>query len=440
MTNHYKIKKETAEKILEQVILRMNYNLSLTSEENINLVKEQTGQGITSVDYNSDQAKQGEQVAGEMKKQQDLKKSFNQKFITLNIPQNSQKIKQIVLPVGTKYYLFKPNDNRVDIFFSSWEQDPEKSQSIPQEKDLKYYLPDNTLRSFRLPDGKYFSIRLRKISNDPPQWSFSWYYTKEGEIYDQSKFVNISEVPEDYLDKGDEFWDTWGSWIMAGLSVAALVIIPPPAGLWISVGIDMIQSVQDLAEGNYVGATIAAILALLPVAFIKIPGIGTISQKEATALAEKFANATDEAAVKTIYDGLSDVEKKYFRTVFSQDPHKIFTELDKVMWENISKGLQSGAYDAKQLVNTINKMISEGKLKYPDLVKWYQKADVKRFGVDLGATGLILGGTYAYGKYQQSKTGESLASKVTTEKKDSYPCEEKNKALAELGLPPEPCK
>jgi hypothetical protein len=423
MTNHYKIKKETAEKILEQVILRMNYNLSLTSEENINLVKEQTGQGITSVDYNSDQAKQGEQVAGEMKKQQDLKKSFNQKFITLNIPQNSQKIKQIVLPVGTKYYLFKPNDNRVDIFFSSWEQDPEKTQSIPQEKDLKYYLPDNTLRSFRLPDGKYFSIRLRKISNDPPQWSFSWYYTKEGEIYDQSKFIDINEVPRDYLDKGDEFWDTWGPWILAGLSVLATILFPGSIGIWLSVGIDMIQAVQSLAQGDKFGALIATILAFLPVGISKIPGIGTITKEETKLLANKFANASDEDAIIKIYkEELNDKQKKIFQTVFSQDPQKIVKELDNVMWKNIEAGLQTGQYSAKQLVESVNNLISSGKLKYPDLVKWYQKAGVKRFGIDLGTTGLILGGSYGYSKYKQKQS----TSNFFKEPKKSYPKEKQS--------------
>jgi hypothetical protein len=200
----------------------------------------------------------------------------------------------------------------------------------------------------------------------------------------------------------------------------------------------MIPAVEDAVKGNYLGATISTILAFLPAAFIKIPGVGTISQKEASTIAEKFANAADEQAIERIYrTELSDTQKKYFRTVFSQDPHKIFTELDKVFWNNISQGLQTGAYDAKELVKTINNLISEGKLKYPDLVKWYQKADVKRFGIDLGSVGLVIGAAYGYGKYQEDKKLEDII--VTRPKASSYNCEEKNKQRQKVGLPPKPC-
>ena len=37
------------------------------------------------------------------------------------------------------------------------------------------------------------------------------------------------------------------------------------------------------------------------------------------------------------------------------------------------------------------------------MVKWYQKSGWKRFGIELGATGLVIGSAYGYGKYQKSK-------------------------------------
>jgi hypothetical protein len=60
-------------------------------------------------------------------------------------------------------------------------------------------------------------------------------------------------------------------------------------------------------------------------------------------------------------------------------------------------------------------LIKDGSLKYPDLVKWYQKSGMKRFGVELGATGLVVGGAYLYGKKIKSDFREKIKPKGTSD-------------------------
>ncbi len=425
--------KNTPKESLKRIQLFMSYDQSLTLKENVNQLIEQTGEGLTTFETLSNQ------VNSQLEKQRKSKEEFDSQFITFPIPPNKFNVKDLIAPIGTQLQYVDKNDNLVNFFnFKNWLNNPTWSKYVPSDKDLKYIFPENKVIAFKLPDETLYKVQIRRISDNPLKWEFLWFYDNNGQPYDQQKILGDVKIPVDYLYDPDGFWEKWGQWIMAGLSVAALALIPPPAGLWISIGLDMIPAVEDAVKGNYLGATISTILAFLPAAFIKIPGVGTISQKEASTIAEKFANAADEQAIERIYrTELSDTQKKYFRTVFSQDPHKIFTELDKVFWNNISQGLQTGAYDAKELVKTINNLISEGKLKYPDLVKWYQKADVKRFGIDLGSVGLVMGAAYGYGKYQEDKKLEDII--VTRPKASSYNCEEKNKQRQKVGLPPKPC-
>lgn len=390
-------------KEVSKSILLMNYDTQKTLKENECYINEQTG-----IDFSTTEKNQ-EILRREQQKQQELKKDFIQKFDSYKIPipnsasQNGKNVKDLLLPKGSKVKLFQKSEPRTDLFsFKNW-GGTKWEKYIPSENDLVYHLPDNTLRSFETPDGEFFKGQIKRIKDNPPTYSFDWYYNENNEPYNQAEVLGDTEIPDDFLSKEGGFWDTWGTWITAGLSVLATILFPGSIGLWLSVAIDLTQAIEDLAKGNNMGAFISTILALLPVGIGKIPGIGTITKKECDILANKFVNAKTEAEIVQIYNGLEEAEKKAFQTVFSQDPEKLLKSLDTVWWQNLSQGLQTGAYDPKELVSAINKMIHNKVLKYDDLVKWYQKANIKRFGIDLASTGLILGGTYGYGKYKQSK-------------------------------------
>jgi len=371
-------------------------------------IKEQTGQGITTIDYNSPESKAGQDIAVEMIRQKELKSSFDKKYLTINIPQNSQGVNQIVLPINTKYVLWKSDDDRVQNFFGSWEQDPEKSKSIPTEEDLKYYIPDNTLRAFRLPEGEYFSIRLKKISNTPPRWSFKWYYTKSGEIYDQSKYINIDEVPDEYLQEKGGFWDTWGTFIMITTSLAAAALIPPPLGLIISATIDMIPAVQEFAEGDNIAGIISVILAMSPLVGSKL---FKISKAEAEILAKKFAKIPP-GKVNETYNKLSPELKKAFQSVFRNDPYIMMNEFKKIMWQQLEFRLGKKLVDPNKAMLKIN--VALKKLPYKDVEKWYKTTGLKRLGFDLGVTSSGIGYLFYHEKKRQT---ELLLNKVKNSKK-----------------------
>jgi hypothetical protein len=406
-------------KEVNKAILMMKYNSSLTLNENELFINEQGGIGGAGVSDWQVKAQQENitKIQAEKERQQQLKKDFDSKFIIIKIPKNDFGVDNLTIPKGSGIKLWDKNTSRVNSFFKSW-FGTDWERYLPKEDDLKYIFPDNTLRSFTVPDGTSYTSNLERVSDNPITWKFKWYYDDNGNPYNQKKELEGTEIPEDYLYKEDGFWDKWGPWILAGLSVLATILFPGAVGIWLSVGIDMIGAVQSLAEGDKMGALVSTILAFLPVGLGKIPGIGTITKEEAINLANKFAKATDEAQISNIYSKLSTKEQKYFQTVFSQDPEKIVKELDNVMFQKIVKGIPNQTYNAKELVDTINSMISSGKLKYDDMVRWYQKANIKRFGIDLGTTGLILGGTYAYGKYQQAKQTKQvkdLSSKAVSE-------------------------
>lgn len=414
---------------VNRVILMMKYDSSLTLNENELFINEQPDEKFMSRQERKQMAdvekERNQKIENEKQRQNQLKMDFDEKFISIKIPKNDYNVETLIIPKNSEINLWEKNVSREQSMFKSW-INTQWEKYIPDEDSLRYILPDGTLRNFTTPDGTYFRTKLRRVSENPLTWKFIWYVDENENLYDQKKVLGGIEIPDDYLYKEDGFWDTWGPWILAGMSVLATILFPGSIGIWLSVGIDMIGTVQSLAEGDNMGAFISTVLAFLPVGIGKIPGIGTVTKEESMVLAKKFANATNETEISRIYNGLSKKEQKIFQTAFTQDPEKVVKSLDDVMWKNIVNGLQNGQYNPKELVNIINSMISEGKLKYDDMVKWYQKANIKRFGIDLGATGLILGGTYAYGKQKQRQGMSTIQSIAYTTPKEHYSEEESN--------------
>jgi hypothetical protein len=387
-----------------------------------NKILEQTGPGITAFNPSSDEAKLGEKISDETKRQNELKAQFDENFITVKIPYpNKFNQKMLVLPKGTATSFFNKGDYRISFFrFKEWDKNPKWAPYVPKENDLREILPDNTLKSFKLVDGTSFKLTLKRESDTPLKWVFNWYYDENDEAYDQNYYIGEFEIPKSYIDEEDGFWDKWGWIIMAGLSVAATALFPGAPGLWLSLAIDLVPAIEAYRDGSGPGVAIAIILALIPFGIAKIPGLGTITKSQADNLANKFVNALDEADIKRIYGELSKTEKNIFQRVFRQDPTKMLKSLDDAMWNNIINGLQTGQYTNKEIVNIINKLIKDGTLKYPDLVKWYQKSGIKRFGVELGATGLVVGGLYLYNKNKTSEVSKLIKSDTKNMSREEY--------------------
>jgi len=409
---------------IDRVNLLMKYSVNKTIAENEiskvqksyfgpkktfeKMMNEQEGRGSSiAVDPEGDRQKELEK-----QRQEILKKDFNTKFTSYKIPTNQYGVKSLVLPKGTGLTFWKKNEDRVKGFFKSWEGSQWDSY-IPKNKDFDFIFPDDTLRAFRLPDGEFFTGRVKRVSDNPLTYAFVWYYDENDNPYKQEDYLRGTEIPDDFLEKEQGFWDKWGGWIIAGLSMLIAATVPGMQGLLLSALIDLIQVGYSLHEGDTFGAVISAIMMFVPFIGASIKGLGTISKSKALELAEKFGQAESKAQVNLIYEGLSDADKILFRTVFSQDPEKLMNFISQKQWELLADGLKTGLFDKKDFVKTVNELIASGKIQYPELAKWWQKnPNLARFGLDLGLSGLVLLGGKGYTYYDEKKKEKEINKQI----------------------------
>lgn len=415
---------------IDRVNLLIKYSVDKTIDENAiskvqksyfgpkktfeKMMNEQGGVGGTGVSDWQVQASQEDLAKHEKekKRQEQLKNEFNSKFITYKTPTNKYKVQNLTIPSESAVTLWKKNEDRVRKFFKSWEGS-QWSNYIPNNKDFDNLFPDDTLRAFTLPNGEFFTGRVKRVSENPLKYEFDWYYDNNDNPYDQNEILGDIEIPDDFLFKEEGLWDKWGGWIMAGLSMLIAAVIPGMQGLLLSALVDLVQVAYSLSQGDKFGALISTIFMFIPFIGPSIKGLGRISKAKAVELAEKFAVAESKAQVDLIYEGLSESDKIIFRTVFSQDPDKIMKLLDQKYWDMLADGLRNTTFDKADFVKSVNELIRSGRIQYPELAKWWQKnPGMTKFGIDLGASGLVLLGAKIYADSEKKKGEEQKMKQV----------------------------
>lgn len=383
-------------KEVNRAILMMKYDSSLTLNENELYLNEQEGRGSSlQLDPERDR-----RIEIEKQRQQQLKIDFDSKFVVVKIPpKNSAKANTLILPKGTDFKIWEPNESRVNSYFKSW-VGTTLDEYVPEENELRKIFPDGTLHNFKIPDGTEFIGKLKRISDKPLVWDFIWWYNKNGTPYNQNEYLGDTEIPDDYMYKEDGFWDKWGAWIIMATSVALAVLIPPPAGLILSALVELVPAVQQFSEGDNVGGIISVVLALSP--FVGSSLI-KISSKEAKILAQKFARANPQD-INSIYNKLTPELKKAFQSVFRNDPRIMGKEFEKIMWSQITQGLERKLIDPKQLLIEINKQLKT--MPYSEVAKWWERTGLKRFGFDISVTAGGLATAYFVGKQEAEKESE----------------------------------
>lgn len=414
----------------ERVTLLMRYSTDKTVNENSiskvqksyfgpkktfeKIMNEQGGMGGAGVSDWQVKASQEELAKHEKekKRQEELKKDFISKFTSYKIPRNKYDVQNLTLPKGSVVTFWKKDEDRVKKFFKSWEG-TQWNNYIPNNRDFDYLLPDNTLRAFTLPDGEFYTGRVKRVSDNPLKYEFDWYYNNNDNPYNQNEILGDVEIPDDFLTKEEGFWDKWGGWITAGLSMLIAAVVPGMQGLLLSALIDLAQVAYSLSQGDKFGAVISGIFMFLPFIGPSIKGLGRISKAKANELAEKFVVAESKAQVDLIYEGLDDADKILFRTVFSEDPQKIMKLIDEKYWDMLSDGLKSSTFDKTDFVKSVNELINSGRIQYPELAKWWQKnPGMTKFGIDLGLSGLVLLGAKKYADYEKNKAEEKQQKQI----------------------------
>lgn len=194
----------------------------------------------------------------------------------------------------------------------------------------------------------------------------------------------------------DEFlksinWSEWGQWSLMGGSLLAALFIPGAQGLWISIGLDLIAA-ADLYfnEKDNLGAGIASVLAFIPVIGDALK-IGKVSVKTTQKLTKLLSPLkTEEEILNTIFK-LPKQEQYIVQQILKQDPKTL---------NRLIKGVVSSKITTKQealkIALQINNLVKSGKLPKASAGAFYKNLNLKRFGFDLGVSGLILIGGWTY--------------------------------------------
>lgn len=275
----------------------------------------------------------------------------------------------------------------------------------------------NSVSSFKTPDNIVYKSILRHptlqnlakkgatwnqfyaLNPEPYGWKFVGYFS------DETKKPFIGVEPE----KG--FWDEWKYWIMGGASILAAIIIPGIGGILVSIGIDLVASAMQYAEGDTIGAGVSAVLAFIPVIGRVIPGL-KVADDVASKLAKEFAPLTDEVAILNKVKSLPQQERYFMQKLLAEDPKKLTALIEKEIVGHVNQK------NAGEVVSTLNELIKNKKLDKVKATAIYNSLTLRRFGFDLTASGLILYGEMKYKDFLNNKAQEQVMDGAAPDEED----------------------
>jgi len=352
------------------------------------------------------------------------KKEFNEKFIVYEVPRSSvNKNTSLTLPRmvngnKTLVSVFKSTPNPSSFGFDKWDNDPEWRKFIPTQENLDsiFYKP-GLLRSFTV-DGVQYKTNIKRISNQPLKWTFFWFTDENGNNYDQSKFMKLSEVPSDYLKQDETWWDEWGQWALAGASIIAACF--GPVGLLVSIGLDLVAA-ADLyyREDDTIGASVSVVLAFLPVIGDALR-IGKVGVQDATRLAKEFAPLKTEAEILVKMDELKKVRPNdayIVSKLLEEDPRKIGKLIEEEIFKKAST-TQLTKGEVTNLVQRMNELVKSGKMDPAKATAWYKRMGLRRFGIDIIATTGVM---YVGAKTKEKQIDQKMSFRPENEKKPLTP-------------------
>jgi len=391
-------KKEENIELLKRVIMFMNYDMRKTLNENIESVK-----GII------------------LEQDEEYKKEFDKKYVIAKTPLKANKqpmvsnasdmaqmaavnlaapgaasvvalsdafsgeeSASIIIPRTNQIYFYQEGDNPTQGFFKDW-YNTQWEQYIPNEEQFNSKFPPMTLRQFRTPDKKLYSLRIQRDTENkkPNVWNVLGYYDENNQPYIQKDYVTM-EIPKAYLpltsfwDKFVDYWENnWDEWLWviaaiivgiltegvgfalvgeAGASATAMTLFGRALtwrALWRYLGEASVWSTKgliNLAEGKSKDASIDFIFGFLLPA---VHGLGinrwgvTATEQEAAALSSKLVGKStqevSELLTKSVAQGgLSKGEKRLFKQIAVMAPETVNTQTVSVIRELNNKLIASG--------------------------------------------------------------------------------------------------
>lgn len=316
------------------------------------------------------------------------------------------KLIQILRPDGK--YMYAPEGTKILSFFESDAMDGSRFKDslktfISKEKgglgnsqtqawiprDWSKIVALNSVSQFKTPDGKQYQAVIRhpqldklgsttweefyKLYPNPNGWKFYYYLTIDGK--EAFKGVTPTKTVLHHLDE-------WKYYILAGASILAAVLIPGIGGLIVAIGIDLFAAGLQVYEGDTIGAAVSAILAFVPVIGKVIPGL-KVSKEVAENLAKGLAPLDTEAKIIAFVEELPQQQRYFMQKLLAEDPKKLSDLIAKEMYQNVKPE------NVLDVVSELNKLIKNKTLDKVKAETWYKSLGLKRFGFDLGVSGLV---------------------------------------------------
>lgn len=324
--------------LIEDILLKMNYDLSKTLTENKNFVVEQAIGYEQYLDRkNQQELNQGAEPA-QPKQLRPGEVKLENEYMT--VPGH--------FPIATPFngYIFIPNESRYTLFngtenLTKLYNYPSDVAKRPTEEKLKSILKTGTLKSFTTPSGeRYWFIPL--VGKDFGDLVYGGYRTLNGAQYQTPKVEDTRTDWQKFVDDYGTAIQLIGSILIGVLGTVATEGFGASAA-WAmffeivgEIGLNVPVAIRELEKGENIGASMSFLFAALPL-IKSAAGLGKISDNVAKSLSEKLANeniTTLEQMNNFINSTkLTKDEKLALNIVLSQDPKN----LAKVTKETLNK-------------------------------------------------------------------------------------------------------
>ena len=408
--------------IIEDILLKMNYDLSKTLTENKDFINEQA------IGYEQSLDRKAEQELSQASEKAEIQLRPGEVDVSneyMKVPGHwalATPYGYVWVPEGTKYKLFTGNveeDNKI-FDWSSINTEFKKNGfpcvgKVTPDIVSKQLLKKGTCRVFWLPTGEryYFWWKVNEFC----QLSATGYLnTEDNSWYKSPKVIDTRNSWQKFLDEHGLAFQIIGSLAVAIIGTVATAGLGAPASWAIALeilgelAINVPVGLREIEKGENISASISFLFAVLPL--IKTAaGLGKISNEMAKNLSEKLAkeNITNNAEMTTFIKTLSKPEQEAMNIMLKQDPKNLIKVTENTLNNEVTNWLKT---NRKELL---------GKLPLTKR-EW-----AKSLGVDILTTTPLMVYKVFYGKPLKAEEARKLNGFIL-----SFPKESQEQVVAQL--------
>lgn len=375
---------------------------------------------------NNSARKEREKSAAESAENTKVNDFLNRFYVNKSTLGGSITLPKIVGVNLTTVKLFDNNsDNKLNDFFYDKNASPKFQEfmwknddwCVPTHIQINDMFPEGTVQNFTV-NGVFYTLwirlskedRIKKIRN----WQYMGYRTLNEQPYDQSVYVNMSEVPYSLKHHDDGgFWEKYGNDIL--LAAAFLAVFIPVIGPELAFIFNAGAVVNSIAQEKYADATIFMVFLFLPQIKGAL-GLGkSLTEAEAKEISTIFKRASVEGE-ESLAEEMSKLRpdlKAKVEKLLEKNPADIAKAVDNVVKDEIGRFSRE---EVNIFIENVERAYKEGKITAEIKQFWLKRLGkwVLKQGGELLVIGVI---------WQSLKVFENIvknSNKIPQEKKNEY--------------------